>query len=205
MFQDYSDWVQFQTTAGGLPANLVGYLAMFLVKLIAFHDVRNADAVLPTIPATGKHLAAEALLPRGDRPRMFRWPVPQRQDTQHPSSEEFTAFEERLETFLNASKEKGIVIERGTAFDSLDAYYLDGHELFHIHPVDKSLHCTLDPSDSKLLISMGWAEWFGLAGKLGLRKGTILFYAPRNEEERDVLEKVWEASVRFVEEQEKNA
>lgn len=96
-------------------------------------------------------------------------------------------------------------MEKGTAFDSLNAYYLNGHELFHIHPVDKSLHCMLDPSDSKLLISRGWAEWFGLAGKVGQGKGTILFYAPRNEDERRVLENVWEASIRFVEEQEKRA
>jgi hypothetical protein len=205
MFEDYTDWIRLQTTAGGLPANFVGYLGMLLVKLIAFHDVRNPDAILPCIPATGKHLDASTLETRGDRPRMFRWPVPQRQQDQHPSTEQCTALQERLQTFLSTSKENGIIIEKGTAFDSLDAYYINGHELFHIHPVDKSLHCMLDPSDSKLLISKEWAEWFGLAGKVGQGKGTVLFYAPRNEEERNILGKVWEASVRFAEAQNKTA
>lgn len=205
MFQDYREWIQLQSTAGGLPANVVGYLAMLLVKFIAFHDVRNPAAVLPSIPATGRHLDADALPTRGDRPQMFRWPVPQRQRDQHPPAQDFTAMEERLQAFLGTSKENGIVIEKRAAFDSLDAYYLNGHELFHIHPVDKSLHCILDPSDSKVLISKGWAEWFGLAGKVGQGNGTILFYAPRNGDERDVLEKVWEASIRFAEAQNKKA
>ena len=205
MFQDYSEWIHLQTTAGGLPANSIGYLAMLLVRLIAFHDLRNPDVILPSVPATGKHLDAQSLPTRTDRPRMFRWPVPQRQETQHPSTEDYAAFDDRLQAFVQTSKEKGILVEKGTAFDSLNAYYLNGHELFHIHPVDKSLHCMLDPSDSKLLISRGWAEWFGLAGKVGQGKGTILFYAPRNDDERNVLQKVWEASIRFVEGQEKRA
>jgi len=178
---------------------------MLLVRLIAFRDLRNPDAVLLSIAATGKHLDGKSLPMRPDRPRMFRWPVPQRQETQHPSAEDYAALDERLQTFIRMSKEKGLLIEKGTAFDSLDAYYLNGHELFHIHPVDKSLHCMLDPNDSKLLISRGWAEWFGLAGKVGQGKGTILFYAPRNEDERNILEKVWEASIRFVEGQGKRA
>jgi hypothetical protein len=205
MFEDYSEWIHLQDTAGGLPATFIGYLAMLLVKFIAFHDIRNPDAVLPSLPATGKHLDPELIPPRADRPQMFRWPVPQRQQDQHPSIEQFLALEERLQEFLDLSNAKGIVVEKGTAFDSLNAYYLGGHELFHVHPVDKSFHCMLDPCDSKLLISKGWAEWFGLAGKVGQGKGTVLFYAPRSDAERDVLERVWQASVQYVETIDKKA
>jgi hypothetical protein len=205
MFEDYSEWIQLQNTAGGLPANFIGYLAMLLVKLIAFHDVRCPDAMLPSLPATGKHLDPRSIPLRHDRPQMFRWPVPQRQHDQHPSAEQFLALQQQLEKFISTSSAKGIVIEKGTAFDSLNAYYLDRHELFHVHPVDKSFHCMLDPCDSKLLILKGWAEWFGLAGKVGQGKGTVLFYAPRNAAERNVLERVWQASVQHAEAMDKKA
>ena len=178
---------------------------MLLVKLIALHDVRNQNAILPSLSATGKYLDRNTIPPRDHRPQMFRWPVPQRQRDQHPPAEQYVALEERLQRFICALNAKGVVIEKGTAFDSLNAYSLNGHELFHIHPVDKSFHCILDPCDSKLLISKGWAEWFGLAGKVGQGKGTILLYAPRDEAERNVVERVWQASVQFSEAMDKRA
>ena len=173
MFQDYKSWIQLQKTAGGLPANIFGYLAMLLVKLMALSDLRNPATVLPALP-TGKHLRPEDIPARSDRPQMYKWPVPQRQSTHHPSSTQFDLLQDRLKAFITRHLDEGSAIRKGTSFDSLDAYFLDKHELFHIHPVDKSFHCILHPSDAKLLIEIGWAEWFGLAGKVGQGKGTVL-------------------------------
>lgn len=196
MFRDYKDWIELQKTAGGLPANLLGYCAMLLVKLIAAKDLHNPSAINPDAPV-GKYL--ENVVLRQERPEMHRWPVPQRQSTLIPTESEFASLQERLEQFISRLHRQGVEVKSGKAFDSLNAYYLRGHELFHIHPVDKSLHCMLHPSDAKLLVEKGWAEWFGLAGKVGQPKGTVLFYAVSGAQEIDVLEQVWQAAVTFVE------
>jgi hypothetical protein len=132
---------------------------------------------------------------------MHKWPVPQRQVNLHPSLSEFELFQNRLENFISRHAQNGTVIRKNKSFDSLDAYFFNRHELFHIHPLDKSLHCVLHPGDAKLLIEKGWAEWFGLAGKVGQGKGTVFVYAVRNEEELKVLEKIWDAAVIFAQEE----
>jgi Family of unknown function (DUF5519) len=197
MFNDYRLWVQLQLSAGGLPANILGYVAMLLVKLIAFHDLRNPASILPSVPA-GKYLQPSEISERSDRPTMHKWPVPQRQVTLHPSASEFALLQNRLQGFISGHAENSTAIRKGKSFDSLDAYYFNGHELFHIHPVDKSLHCMLHPSDAKLLIEKGWAEWFGLAGRVGQGKGTVFVYAVRGEEEMNILEKIWGAAIMFA-------
>ena len=100
-----------------------------------------------------------------------------------------------MQTFIAKQEQDGTLIRKGKAFDSLNAFFLDKHELFHIHPFDKSFHCMLHPSDAKLLVAKGWAEWFGLAGKVGQPFGTVLVYAVREDEEMEVLEKIWDAAL----------
>jgi hypothetical protein len=199
MFEDYNEWIQLQKSAGGLPANLMGYAAMVLVSFIAHTDLRNPATVLPSVTNTGKYLEPESIPARSHRPQMYKWSVPQRQSSDHPSDTEKAAMKERLESFLERHKENGTVITLGKALDSLEAYLIDKHELFHIHPVDRSFHVSLDPKDSKLLIEKGWAEWFGLTGKVGQKEGVVFVYAASDRAELDVLEQIWEASVKFAE------
>jgi hypothetical protein len=202
MFNDYISWIQLQKTAGGLPANVFGYFAMLLVKLFALRDLRNPSAVLPSAPI-GKHLSQQDIPARPERPKMHRWPVPQRQANFHPSASEFDLLRSHLEAFISRLADDGTVIRKGKAFDSLDAYFLNSFELFHIHPVDKSFHIVLNPSDAKLLVEKGWAEWFGLAGKVGQAQGTVFVYTAREEDELKVLERIWKAAVMFAKERKK--
>src|SRR5437762_3447784 len=136
MFRDYKSWIQLQKTAGGLPANIFGFLAMLLVKLIAFHDLRNAASILPDVDSSGKYLLPEDIPERPERPEMHKWPVPQRQSTLHPSPAQYTLLQEYVQVFIARKLDGDIVIRKGTSFDSLDAYFLNTRELFHIHPVD---------------------------------------------------------------------
>ena len=200
MFDDYHSWIQLQKTAGGLPANIIGYLAMLLVNFLVLRgDLRNPNIILPSI-SIGKYLQSETIPARTQRPKMHKWPVPQRQVDCIPSPNQFTILENQLETFITKQARDGTIIRKGKAFDSLNAFFLDKHELFHIHPFDKSFHCMLHPCDAKLLVAKGWAEWFGLAGKVGQGPGTVLVYAVREKEEIDLVEKVWEAAVMFAKE-----
>ena len=200
MFSDYHAWIQLQTTAGGLPANVIGYLAMQLVKLLVIKgDLRNPDAVLPSDPV-GKYLHPESIPERAQRPQMHKWPVPQRQIDCIPSPDQHELLKIRLEAFIAKEAANGTVIRKGKAFDSLNAFFLGKHELFHIHPADKSFHVMLHPRDAKLLVSKAWAEWFGLAGRVGQGLGTVLVYASRNMEEIEAVEKIWEGAVMFAKE-----
>jgi len=61
-------------------------------------------------------------------------------------------------------------------------------EIAHIHTTDSSMHLTLHPSDAALVISNGWGERHPLAGRgPWVPKGFTMVYAPRNENEVEVL------------------
>ncbi|KAJ7105144.1 hypothetical protein C8R46DRAFT_1157034 [Mycena filopes] len=63
-------------------------------------------------------------------------------------------------------------------------------EIAHVHPADHSLHVVLSPADSKTAIDLGWAERHPLSGVsriLPLPNNYLLVYAPRDEEELDVV------------------
>ena len=197
MFEDYHEWIQLQTTAGGLPANIIGYLGMRLVRLMAHNDLRSPNLILPSLTLS-KYLSPDSLPLRPSRPQMHRWPVPQRQSSEHPSTTEYELLKTRLEAFITIQKGEGIEIAKGISYDSLDAYYLGKLELWHIHPVDKSFHVHLHPADAKVVVERGWGEWFGLTGKVGQGMGVVFVYAARTEEDIEGLEKIWEASVMFA-------
>ena len=115
--------------------------------------------------------------------------MPQRQ-YEDPSDEMKTAIEELTE---RVAKEYNLT--KGTAFDSLNAYYIGKVEVFHRHPKDYSHHIMLHPSDAKLLLVQDWGELFGLAGKLGQALGCTLVFAPRNQDEIVILERIFKAAV----------
>ncbi|KAF7330470.1 hypothetical protein MVEN_02486300 [Mycena venus] len=74
-------------------------------------------------------------------------------------------------------------------------------EIAHIHPIDHSLHVILSPADSKTAIDLGWAERHPLSGVsrfLPLPSGYLLVYAPRDEEELEVVERILVASMGYM-------
>ena len=197
MFDDYHEWIQLQTTAGGLPANVVGYMGMRLVRFMAHSDLHSPNMILPSI-TPGKYLTSDSLPQRSTRPQMHKWPVPQRQASDHPSEVEYEFLKTRLEAFLTIQKGLGNEISKGVSYDSLDAYFLGKHELWHIHPVDKSFHVHLHPADATIVVEKGWGEWFGLTGKVGQGMGVVFVYAARGEDEIERMEKIWEAAAEFA-------
>ncbi|MCJ1249355.1 hypothetical protein MMC30_006578 [Trapelia coarctata] len=68
-------------------------------------------------------------------------------------------------------------------------------EIAHIHTTDSSMHLTLHPSDAALVISNGWGERHPLAGRgPWVPKGFTMVYAPRNQEEVEILTEVVRAA-----------
>ncbi|KAJ6607404.1 hypothetical protein B0H10DRAFT_2227936 [Mycena sp. CBHHK59/15] len=74
-------------------------------------------------------------------------------------------------------------------------------EIAHVHPIDHSLHAVLSPADCKTVIELGWAERHPLSGVsrvFPLPKNYLLVYAPRDEEELQVVERILVASIGYM-------
>jgi len=189
---DYSDWIAFQKTACGLPANFIGYLAMLFCRIITRHHLRDPKTIPGHYSEDGKYMNKETLPIRTGAPvktSTDRWPVPQR-EYDEPSADMMTAIESSTETFATENN-----LTKGTAFDSLNAYYLGSTEVFHRHPKDYTHHVMLHPSDAKLMLVQQWGELFGLAGKVGQKLGCTLAFSPRNQEEIKIMEVIFKAAV----------
>ena len=76
-----------------------------------------------------------------------------------------------------------------------------GHpaEIAHMHTVDSSMHMTLHPADAAVVISHGWGERHPLAGRgPWVPKGFIMVYAPRSQDEVNVLMEIVRAGTWWV-------
>ncbi|KAJ6577157.1 hypothetical protein B0H19DRAFT_931964 [Mycena capillaripes] len=74
-------------------------------------------------------------------------------------------------------------------------------EIAHIHHIDHSLHVILSPADCKTAIDLGWAQRHPLSGVsrfLPLPNSYLLVYAPRDEEELAVVERILVASMGYM-------
>jgi hypothetical protein len=72
-------------------------------------------------------------------------------------------------------------------------------EFAHLHPGgDQSLHATLPPDLAESAIAAGWAELHPVA-RMGLIPATtVMLYAPRDQDELDVVHQLVVASYRFA-------
>jgi hypothetical protein len=68
-------------------------------------------------------------------------------------------------------------------------------EIAHAHPSDGSLHVWLSGPDARKVIEAGWGQRFPLKF---VRSGWTMVYAPRGEEEMDVVERIVKAGVAWV-------
>ena len=71
-------------------------------------------------------------------------------------------------------------------------------EVFHVHKSDGSCHGIFSPRDSKTLIEKGWGERHGLSGRaMGIPDTYLMVYAPRNDDEVNVVVKLAKAAARY--------
>jgi hypothetical protein len=77
--------------------------------------------------------------------------------------------------------------------------FLAGREFAHLHPEpDRSLHAMLPLDVAEQAIEAGWAEVHPVA-RMGLIPPTaVMLYAPRDEDELDVVERLVRASHAFA-------
>jgi phospholipase/carboxylesterase len=81
---------------------------------------------------------------------------------------------------------------------SAEAFLL-GNEFAHHHPrEDGGLHLVLPPAWQVAAIKKGWAVPHTLAGQPTVSGLTVLIFAPRDAEERDVIRRFIEVSESFA-------
>ena len=79
-----------------------------------------------------------------------------------------------------------------------DAFMI-GQEFAHLHPgPDQSLHMMLPPQLADEAIETGWAEQHPVARRGLIPANAVMVYAPRDDEERGVVEELVSASHAFA-------
>jgi hypothetical protein len=79
------------------------------------------------------------------------------------------------------------------------AAFLIGREFAHLHPdPDHSLHAMLPPETAADAVAAGWAEPHPVALRGLIPPTAVMLYAPRDETELDVIERLVRASHAFA-------
>lgn len=80
-----------------------------------------------------------------------------------------------------------------------DAAFLRGREFAHLHPgPDWSLHLALPDATADRAIEQGWAELHLIARTEALPGSVVMVYAPRDDEEAEVVLRLLQASRDFA-------
>ena len=129
---------------------------------------------------------------------------PHEQLTQNPDADVYQLFKTKLFTFNGVSRRPSIIsvpgsealwLNEGQACNCENGFMI-GREFAHIHPAyDGSLHVALSENDFKQVIDMRWGERHPLAGLHTIPETIAMVYAPRTEEEMDVVLMVVAASL----------
>ncbi|KAJ7178575.1 hypothetical protein C8R43DRAFT_973818 [Mycena crocata] len=150
---------------------------------------------------------------RGVRPTTGWHCVPHRQIDRLPSKdiaqrldaifEKHVAANQTLVQVVTSPHERihpGMVIHPDIASPHNDAEQAL-REIAHVHPADHSLHVVLSPADCKTVIELGWAERHPISGVsriIPVPNTYLLVYAPRDEEELEVVERILVASIGYM-------
>ena len=77
--------------------------------------------------------------------------------------------------------------------------FLIGREFAHLHPApDHSLHAMLPPATASDAVAAGWAEPHPVALRGLIPPTAVMLYAPRDDDEVDVIEGLVRASYAFA-------
>lgn len=91
---------------------------------------------------------------------------------------------------------RALVLETGVA-QGPDTSFMVGREFAHLHPSpDESLHIVLPRDLATAAIDAGWAEPHPLAARMQGPSIAVMVFAPRNDEEVDVVAGLVETSYR---------
>jgi hypothetical protein len=144
-----------------------------------------------------------SLPPReGRRPRVYPEP-PHSQLDQTPSQQMHERLAERLfaleaiverPSMVSVPGARALVVAPGASQGPRDAFMV-GAEFAHVHPPhDGSLHVAVRPEDVEEVLEKGWGEPHPMAMRGYIPGNVLMIYAPRDEQELEVVMHIVEAS-----------
>jgi hypothetical protein len=169
------------------------------------------DLLDPTpIPDSGTSYIKPQRVPdrMGRRPGITRWTLPQRQLPEKITPGASVALHDLMREFANTAPYSNYIenypskTEGGTGpaiYVKPDVKTINpvAHKIFyevaHVHPADNSLHVYMSPLDAKLVMKRGWGQRFPVTWLAP--PSWIMVYAPRNEDEVEVVREVVRAAV----------
>jgi hypothetical protein len=93
---------------------------------------------------------------------------------------------------------RALVLAPGEAAGPPEAFLID-REFAHLHPApDHSLHAMLPIDTATEAVGAGWAEQHPVALRGLIPRNAVMLYAPRDEAELDVIERLVRASHAFA-------
>lgn len=90
-----------------------------------------------------------------------------------------------------------IFIAPGVGLPKHQRFPRSPREIYHTHTTEGSSHALLSPADAKLVIQRGWGERHGLSGKLRIPLSFVMIFAPRNDTEVQIVERIVRAAAQY--------
>ncbi|KAF2431102.1 hypothetical protein EJ08DRAFT_670182 [Tothia fuscella] len=204
----HRDYAEFKSLGpGGTPSTIPGYLR---VKFLSLFAIRNPYLPSTTITWPNRPSYLTKLPKReGTRPTV-RGIAPHRQSDQKASLEIFQKLRDRIFALAVGHPMKlrhgtSCLEKHGPGLFARNVINRSRHcngEVCHAHPSDGSIHLTLHPADAAIVLQQAWGERHPLSTGGWLARfvppGFVMVYAPRNEEEVDVVMGIVKAAVWWV-------
>ena len=188
---------------------------MLLVVLVMLIGACNASTYPPTtltttttIERTGGNMPTELTLPPrpGEQPSVTSG-IPHIQLDQTSSEQMIAALSDWAFTLEGVSEQPSRASLPGARALTVEGEIpinrqavIVGREFAHIHPIPNgggSLHLRLMLEDAQEVVDSGWGEWhpFALDGTM---PGMVMVYAPRSDQDLDVVKSIVQASATFA-------
>lgn len=176
------------------------------------HILRGPNLLDPTYLSTDGPSYLKDPLPTyaGKRPAIRSHTMPQRQEPEGIEPQTREKLQSLMRKVADSYPELFEVKLSHTEGKSTDGLYakpdvptlnpvakhkLLNHEIAHAHPADNSLHVWLSEPDAKKVLDAGWGQRFPLTF---VPKGFTMVYAPHNDEELAVVERIVRAGGEFI-------
>jgi hypothetical protein len=213
VYSDYCAWLGL--SRGGLPHNFFGYILQNIVSPLRISNTYDTTPFSSPkiLTQAGKYADVSFLqsseLPsrKGSRPTIGKWVLPQRQISS-PSPPAVKAALRAHMDYLATSRPDELHIATSAWEKHGPALFVshpkegsmatkNKNEIVHLHEFDGSVQLILTPKDAKTVLEKGWGERFGLSGVV-VESGYVMIYAPRDEEELEVVKRVVGACLRYL-------
>ncbi|RSL70669.1 hypothetical protein CEP51_006352 [Fusarium floridanum] len=194
---------------GGTPSTFAGYIRITWFRLWSLSNPFVPPAADPTrLPTSGilnrYHLPYRA----GPRP-VVAGIAPQRQLDQHGSQVCYRAVRRSMEKLASRipkkfGTERSCLEKHGLALFARHPLQTNCQgEICHVHDSDHSMHMCLHPDDIKEVLDKGWGQRHPLAWRSRFLKSPVspdfvMIYAPRDDEELQVICNVIEAAIWYT-------